>query len=344
MKKLVLLVLLLVGCGFAGDRGYVWLNSQVREPMSATSQPVHFHVEQGETTDQIAQDLQAKGLIRSARVFVLYLRYTDPSAHLEAGDFVLDKHMTMTQIVDALGHAKIEQAAVTLPEGTTIALMAPEAEKAGFGKAQDYLAAAADLSWPHAFLKERPAGAPQNLEGFLFPDTYHLDRGASARDLVKRQLDRFDEQFTPELRAQAAQPTATRPAQTIYSIVTLASMVEREVDQDADRPVVCGIYYNRLARGMALQVDATVLYGLGKWKETVLQVDLARDTPYNTYLHRGLPPGPISNPSLPAIKGCIAPQKTDYLFYFADAKGVTHFARSLAEFQQQQRQFGVSGQ
>jgi len=344
MKKLVVLVLLLAGCGVAGNRGYDWVNSQVYAPMSSQSQPVSFHIDPGESTDRIAQDLYKHRLIHSPEVFLVWLKYRDSSAPLQAGDFVLNRNMNMIQVIHALGRAQVVQVAVSLPEGYTMQLMAQSAEKARLGTANDYLAAAQDLSWEYDFLAGRPAAAPKNLEGFLFPDSYKLDQGASARDLVKRQLERFGQVVTPDLRASAGQGSNARPAESLFNIVTLASMVEREVNQDSDRPVVCEVYYNRLARNMALQVDATVLYGLGKWQNTVTQADLTANTPYNTYLHKGLPPGPISNPGLAAIKACLSPQKNDYLFYFADTKGVTHYARTQAEFDQQKRQFGVSGQ
>jgi peptidoglycan lytic transglycosylase G len=342
MKKLLVLVVLLAGCGYAGDRGYEWVNSQVHQPVSATSQPVQFHVEPGEGTSEIADDLAAKGLIRNANVFLLYLRYQRQGARLEAGDFVLDKDMSMVQIVDALGKPKVQQISVTLKEGDTLKLMAQAAQQARMGSAQDYTAAAHDMTWPYDFLKGRPQNAPATLEGFLFPDTYQLDPGATARDLVKRQLDRFDQQFTPDLRAQAAQATPARPAESIYNIVTLASIVEREVRKDPDRAIVCGIFYNRLARGMALQDDVTVLYGLDKLQGPLTEPDKQKDTPYNTYMHPGLPAGPISNPGLAAINACVNPQKTANMYFFADAKGDTHYARTFAEFQQQQRQFGLA--
>ncbi len=343
MRKLVVLVLLVVSCNFAGNRGYDWYSYQVNTPMSTASQKVAFHVEPGATTEQIASDLAAKGLIREPQVFLIYLRYGGGSAHIEAGDFVLDRNMTMTQIVETLGHARVQQVSVSLPEGYTMQLMAEKAEAAGLGKAADYLAAAQDPSWQYEFLAGRPASAAKSLEGYLYPESYQLDRGATPRDLVKRQLDQFGKAVTPDLLAQMAQATAVRPAQSLFAVVVMASMVEREVNQDADRPMVCGIYYNRLASGMLLQVDATVLYGLGKWHTGVLDADLARDTPYNTYLHKGLPPGPIANPGLASIKACTNPQKSDNYFYFADPKGVTHYARTHTEFLQQQRQFGVSG-
>ncbi len=342
MKKLVVLVFLLVGCGFAGDRGYDWYSYQVHVPMSSTSQKVAFHIDPGEGSDQIASDLRAKGLIRSPEVFLVYLRYMDKGARLEAGDFVLDRDMTMVQIIDALGNARPLQVTVTFAEGSMMAAMAQTAAQAGLGTAAQYLAAAQDPAWQYDFLQARPAGSPKNLEGFLFPDTYRLDKGSSAHDLVKRQLDRFGEQVTPALRAQMGLAAAARPAETLFGVITLASMVEREVTKDPDRAIVCGIFYNRLARGMLLQDDPTVLYGLGKSQGPMTDQDKQKDTPFNTYLHAGLPPGPISNPGLASIDACVSPQKTAYYFFFSDAHGVTRYATTYAQHLQQLQQYGLA--
>jgi UPF0755 protein len=342
MKRLVVLVFLLVGCGFAGNRGLDWYSYQVHQPMSPTSQKVAFHVDQGESSDQIAAALVAKGLIRSQEVFLLYLRYQDKGARLEAGDFTLDRSMTMLQIIQTLGSAKVQQLDITLAEGTTMKAMAQKAAQAGLGTPDDYLAAARDPAWQYDFLQGRPAGSPPNLEGFLFPDTYRLDKGATAHDLVRRQLDGFAQQITPALRAQAAQPVPGRPAESLYDIVRLASIVEREVTQDPDRAIVCGIFYNRLASKMALQDDVTVLYGLDKLQGPLTDQDKQRDTPYNTYLHTGLPAGPISNPGLASVNACITPQKTAYYFFFADAKKVTRYAKTYAEHLRQQQQYGLA--
>jgi UPF0755 protein len=342
MKKLLILVLMLAGCGYAGNRGYDWYNAQLHEPMSATSQRVAFHIDPGESTAQIANDLQAKGLIGSPEVFQVYTKYMSNGAQLEAGDFALDTRMNMLQIIAALGNAKVQQLSLTLPEGSTAGAMAQVVAKSGLGTAADYVAATRDTTWQNPFLQGRPPTAPANLEGFLFPDTYQLDRGATPHDLVKRQLARFGEQVTPALQAQMAQPVPGRPAESLYSIIVLASIVEREVTKDPDRAMVCGIFYNRLARGMALQDDVTVLYGLGRLQGPLSDADKQKDTPFNTYLHPGLPAGPISNPGLATINACITPQKTDFYFFFADAQGVTRYARTYAEHLQQQQRYGLA--
>jgi UPF0755 protein len=341
MKRLAVLVLLLAGCGFAGNRGYDWYNNQINAPMSATSQKVAFHIDQGESSDQIANDLAAKGLIRSPEVFLVYLRYQDKGAQLEAGDFTLDRDMNMLQIIGALGQAKVQQVSVTLTPGSTLKTMAQGAATAGLGTSDAYVAAASDMTWQYDFLQGRPQGAPGNLEGFLFPDTYQLDKGSTARDLVKRQLDQFGQQVAPALRAQVAQAAPGRPAESVYNLITLASIVEREVTKDPDRAIVCGIFYNRLAIHMALQDDITVLYGLNKQGQLTDQ-DKQRDTPYNTYLHPGLPIGPISNPGLASISACVNPQKTNDLYFFADAHGTTRYAATYADHLRQQNLYGLA--
>jgi UPF0755 protein len=343
MKKLVVLLFLVAGCGYAGDRGYEWYNTQVHTPMATTSQPVAFHVSQGETTQQIADDLASKGLISQPDVMLFYMRYGGgQGSDIQAGDFMLNRNMSMVQILAALGHAVVPQVSITLPEGSTMQLMAQKAEQAGIGKAADYLAAAQDPSWQYDFLANRPQGSPQNLEGFLFPDTYQLNKTATARDLVKRQLDEFEQQITPAMRAAAGQPAPGRPAESLYDIVTLASIVEREVTKDPDRAIVCGIFYNRLNIGMALDDDVTVLYGLNKLQGPLTDQDKKKDTPFNTYLHPGLPAGPISNPGLASINACLAPQKTNYLYFFADAHQVTRYAATYAQHLSQQQQYGLA--
>jgi UPF0755 protein len=326
--------------------GGVWFSQQLRPP-GAASESVSFQVRPGESSVQVAQALYERGLIRDSRVFLLYLRYLryrGQDVRIEAGRFVLNRGMTMPQVLQALGHGRAAQVVVSLPEGETMAQMAEVAQRDGIGTAQQYLAAAQDVAaWSQQFpfLRDRPQGAPDNLEGFLYPDTYDLDRGAPPRDLIQRQLQRFQQLVASPMAAAIAQPAPGRPPETLFNIVVLASIVEREVVTPKDRALVCGIFYNRLAAGMPLQDDVTVMYGLGMTQDQLTEADLQKDTPYNTYLHPGLPAGPISNPSLTSIQACIQPQRSDYLFFFTDKGGVVHYARTYAEFQQEQRQFGL---
>jgi UPF0755 protein len=234
---------------------------------------------------------------------------------------------------------------VRLTEGYTMKLMAAQAQAQGVGTAAQYIAAASDPgAYDEPFLKGWPANAPGNLEGFLYADTYYLLPDSTPKELISRQLQRFGQLVTPAMQAEAAKPTAARPAESIYNVVILASIVEREVDTDKDRPLVCDVFYNRLAAGIPLGSDATVLYAVGKWSGTPTQEELQVNSPYNTRKFAGLPPGPISNPGIASIEGCLNPTKTDYMYFFADAKGVIHYAVTYQQFLQQQQQYGLAGQ
>ena len=343
MKKLLVLVVLVAGCGFGASRGVDYYNYEVYTPVSNHSEPVNVTVQTGESASQIGADLQDKRLIRSQDFFNLYLKLSGTRADLQAGDFVLNRKMNMPQIVDALQHGKVNQLAVQVPEGIPAKFIAQALEQSGFAKAQDYLDAEKDPAWAgqYDFLAGKPPG--RDLEGYLYPDTYSLNKGAGVRDLIKAQLDQLGKVFTPELRQAIGQPVNGRPAQTVDQILILASMVDREVNQADERPRVCGLYYNRLSIGMKLEVDATILYAEGRLRGDITQDDLNLNSPYNTRKFAGLPPGPIGNPTASAIQGCVNPEKNNYLFYFTDKNGVTHFEATFEQFQADMTKYGVSG-
>jgi UPF0755 protein len=344
VKRLAVIVAVIAALGFGTSRGYDWWNVNVNTPVSSTSQPVVFHIDPGELPTQVADDLYAQHLIRDRTAWDLYLKVTGAGSNFEAGAFLLNRNMTMAQIVDALQHGKSTQVTVTIPEGFPLREQAKYVAKSGLGKASDYLAIAAEPSWSRSFdfLSSRPANAKPPLEGYLFPDTYLVDPG-DVNGLIKAQLTQFGEVFNASLRAQIAKPTATRPAETVESIVILASMVDREANTSTDRGNVCSVYYNRLRLNMKLGVDATLLYALGRLTPEPTAAELGTNSPYNTRLHAGLPPGPISNPGKAALLACINPPKTNYLFYFTDRKGVTHFETNQQDFDRDIATYGLSG-
>jgi UPF0755 protein len=344
MKRLVALVLVLVVAGVAASRTYDWWNYNVNTPVSSASEPVPFTIGEGELASDVGQGLSDKGLIRNRDVFDWYLRLTGAGATFQAGSFVLNRNMTMVQIVSALQHSKPNQKIVTIPEGFPLKFQADFVEKAWPGMGQPYLTAAADPGWKakYDFLASRPPGASPPLEGYLFPDTYTVDPSLGVDGLIKQQLDQFGVVFSAELRAQVAQPASGRPAETVENIVILASMVEREANRDPDRGNVCSVYYNRLARSMPLGVDATLLYGLGRLSPEPTYPELQSNSPWNTRKHAGLPPGPISNPGQAALMACINPPKTNYLYYFTDKNGTTHFETNEADFERDIQKYGVA--
>jgi UPF0755 protein len=353
MSRLIAIVVILGLLGFGTSRAIDWWNFNVNTPISTTNQSVPFHVDSGETASQIGTDLYNLHLIRNTLAWDLYDRVTNAGPKFQAGSFVLNMNMSMSQIVEALQHGRPDEKTITFPEGFPIRYQAQLVDQKKIGTAPayitgaDYLKAAKDLGWASLYpvLPKQSSNVDYPFEGFLFPDTYLVDPAAGARGLVKGQLDQFNTVFSADWRAQIAQPTAARPAEDIRSIVILASMVDREANNKAatDRGNVCSVYYNRLAINMPLGVDATLLYGLGRLTPEPTGTELAMDNAYNTRKHAGLPPSAISNPGRAALLACINPPKTNYLFYFTDRVGTTHFETSQRDFDADVQKYGTSG-
>ena len=345
MRKLIALVVAVGVLGYAASRVYDFYSYNVNTPVSTTSDPVVFRVDTGELPSDVADALLANRLIRNRDVFLWYLRLNGSGNKFEAGSFILNRNMSVPLIADALQRATANEIGVTIKEGFPIKFQAPAVEKAGIGKASDYINAAADPVWSNSydFLNSRPPNADPPLEGYLFPDTYLVDPRAGVRGLIKAQLDRFGNVFSADWRTQIAMPIAGRPAESIESMVILASMVEREANRDPDRGNVCSVYYNRLRAGIPLGVDATLLYALGRLSPEPNFDELKLDSPFNTRTHAGLPPGPISNPGQAAMLACIQPPQTNYLFYFTDRLGTTHFETNESDFNRDIQKYGVSG-
>ena len=343
MKALAVVVVALLIAGFGASRVYDWWNYNINTPVSTSSEPVQFHIDPGEVPSSVAQALAAQRLIRDTNVFEWYVRLSGSGSNFQAGSFVLNRNMSIVQIVSALQHAAPNQKVVTIPEGYPLKFQAQFVEKAWPGMGQQYLTAAASTTWrtQYDFLGARPANANPPLEGYLFPDTYTVDPTLGVNGLITQQLDQFGTVFSVDLRSTIRQPTNARPAESIEAIVILASMVEREADRDPDRGNVCSVYYNRLRTGRPLGVDATLLYGLGRLTPEPTFAELQSNSPWNSRKHAGLPPGPISNPGKAALLACINPPKTDYLYYFTDPKGTTHFETNDADFERDKAKYGV---
>ena len=331
---LVLIFLLPALVGIPGVLAYSWVDHQLHQAANPGAGKKRFVVPQGASFHQVADTLHRAGLIDSELVFDLYARYRHLDRGVEAGAYELDSSLNMEQILTALQTARPEELFVTIPEGYTVKKTAAALDTGGLIKGADYIAAATTGSYTYDFLKNLPPGL--SLEGFLFPDTYLIPRNGTAKQLVQLQLDEFSKTWTQARKAQAADR-----GMNVLQIVTIASMIEREALFDDDRPKVASVIYNRLARGMLLQIDATVLYAKGVWQSSVTLDDRKINSPYNTYLHPGLPPGPIANPGLKAIDAALQPAQTDYLFYLSDPQGHNHYAKTSDEFAQLLKKYGL---
>jgi len=272
----------------------------------------------------IGRLLVRAGVVQDVTTWRLAVWRSGEATTLKAGEYRFAGPMTPAAVVDRIARGDVYLRSITFPEGLTIRQMAKIYEEAGFGPAPAFAAAARDAGAaaaldPHA----------TTLEGYLFPDTYALPRRASAIDLVRRMVSRFESVMTDEWR----QAGAARGL-TVREVVTLASLVEKETARPDERPLVAAVYYNRLEKGIGLQCDPTVIYALelrGRFNGNLTRADLSVDSPYNTYRYRGLPPGPIASPGRASLQAAVQPAAVDYLYFVSRNDGSHAFSSSLAE-------------
>jgi UPF0755 protein len=293
-------------------------------PAGSDSTPVTFTIDPGQSVAQIAGNLKANRLISDTELFRRYVQYRSLDSSIQAGTYTLRRNMTIPEIARALQSAQAPEQQVTIPEGKRLEEVAELVADQSSISSADFLSMAqtewrsTDLGQLHPFLSQVPVTA--TLEGFLFPDTYRLPIEAAAYDLVERMLDNFAQQVTPDIRDAFSQHGLT-----LYEGITLASIVEREAVVDAERPVISGVYHNRLRDGWFLSSCPTVQYALGYqaeastwWKRQLYFEDLEISSTYNTYRNLGLPPGPIASPGLSAISAAAQPAETQYYFFMVD--------------------------
>jgi UPF0755 protein len=267
----------------------------------------------GSSTVHMGKLLEAGGVVRSQYAFDL-LRWWKRGT-LRAGEYRFDHPASAVEVYARINRGDVYTRTVVIPEGASLFEIAARLEQAGFGSRQDFMDAQARQT---ALVADLDPDA-QSLEGYLFPDTYHFPRKFTTAQICTAMVKRF--------RAMATQLGLKG---NMHQVVTMASLVERETAVDAERPLVASVFENRLAKNMPLMTDPSVIYGLelqGIWRGAIYQSDLKRDTPYNTYLHAGLPPGPVANPGLRSLRAALNPAQTDY-YYFV-AAGANPQGRSL---------------
>lgn len=311
---------------------------KIQTPISDDASPIPFAVEVGETPDTIATRLRNLGLIDDERLFRLLVRYLGVDSQLEAGQYELRRNMSMQEIVAQLQNGQVRAVRVTIPEGWRMEQIAQLLEREGVVDEGQFLTIAEQGGLSYAFLQDRPADSPTSLEGFLFPDTYELNPDSSTAAIIERLLATFDARVTPEMRQRASEMQMT-----LYEVVTLASIVEREAVVNEERPIIASVYLNRLKRGMYLQSDPTVQYAkgfskeTGRWWNPMIQEEAQTvESQYNTFLYPGLPPGPICSPGLASIEAVLYAADTPYLFFYARGDGSHAFAETYEEHLQNQ--------
>jgi UPF0755 protein len=331
----LLVVVVLVGAGF-------WFRTSFNRPVEHDSSDKIITIEPGASTQSIVKQLENAGIVRHPLPVNIYLRLTERSGRLKAGDYKFDSPISPRQALEKIEKGEVSLESLTVPEGLTRFEIAERFAKTGKATAEEFLR----LTYATELISDI---APQatNLEGYLFPDTYYYSANTTAEDLVKAMVNRFESVFTPAWRSRAAELSLTT-----HQAITLASIIEEEAKIAEERPVISSVFRNRLRIGMPLASDPTFIYA------AILARDYdgnpnqprhrRRESPYNTYIRTGLPPGPIASPGRASIEAALYPEATDFLYFVVNGTEGRHkFSRTseeheaaAAEYHRQQRELG----
>lgn len=347
VRKIVLLVCaaILVASIAIGAGSYFYIKSALKPVDPQDKTPVHISIPIGSSVNEIADLLEKKRLIKSATVFLYYAKFKN-HVNLQAGEYDLNRSMPMEKIIEVLKTGKVTEKGglkLTIPEGTQITQIAAIiAEKTGYKK-EDVLKQLNDRAYLEHLMQKYPKVLSKDifnknirypLEGYLFPATYSFkEKKPPISDIIEEMLKKTEEVLA---KYETYRKATNMP---VHQLLTMSSLIEEEATKKADREKIASVFYNRLRAGMPLQTDPTVLYALGKHKDRVSYKDLEVQSPYNTYIHKGLPPGPISNSGEMSIKAALEPAKTDYFYFLATPAGDVIFTKTLAEHNRQKEKY-----
>ena len=288
------------------------------------SKHVLFKVKEGMDAAEIARRLEKNGIIESSFKFRMLAKLNGYEDQLKVGSYNFTTGMGYDEVFTKLLAGAPEIVKFTIPEGFTVKDIAKRLDSIGLINEEEFLQKAKDYA-PYDYIK-KPKNVFFYCEGFLFPDTYEIEDNASVEDILNMMAENFDYRLSRKMRTRAAEEGLS-----IYELIIMASIVEKEVRYPEDRPIVAQVFFKRLKLGMPLQTDASLQYLMDAPKEDVSIADTQIDSPYNTYQHVGLTPGPIANPGLDAIEAVLNPANTDYLYFVADRSGHNHYAYTYDE-------------
>lgn len=291
-----------------------------------------FTIEKGQTVKEIALDLKEEKIIKDQYAFIVYAAVSGKYTKIQAGEYLLSSQMSISKIISLFTNGETHKEKLTIIEGWDLRDIANYLEEKGITTKEEFYAITGNPTGENEsvnidnfnFLSDKPKNL--SLEGYLFPDTYYIDKTDNVNSIVNKMLKNFDEKITPDLKNEIK-----RQNKTLFEIITMASIIEKEVKTMNDKKIVSGILWKRIDKGMRLQVDATVLYAQGNEDSKVYTKDTQINSPYNTYRNDGLPLGPISNPGIDSIIAAVYPTKTDNYYYLSAPDGTTYWAKTLEE-------------
>ncbi len=315
-------ILGIVVAGLLGWQAYRF----VKTPAGADSTQIVFSVDKGQSLGEVARRLEQEGLITNSKKFRIYARFKALGGKIRVGEYALRRDMPPGEILKILASGRSIEYVVTVSEGLNRFEIASIVERVGIGKRDEFLRATQDRE----FIRQTLGDDLPTLEGYLFPETYYVTRASGVRGLVRQMVLKFNEQF-----ARVPQANSEATPLTKHQLVTLASIIEKETGAPEERPLISSVFHNRLRKGMRLQTDPTVIYGMwlksGNWNRNISRQDLVNPTPYNTYVIPALPPGPIANAGFESLLSAARPAKSEFLFFVSKNDGTHIFSKEYSQ-------------
>jgi len=321
MMKIKLPIILVFSVIFLGSVTYGLTQSTT----SITGENFVILVKPGMVANDIGDLLYKQGAIKSIFLFRVASKVQGMDNSLQPGEYVVSKNMTVQQIVAMLARGETSYQQITIPEGYTAEQIAKLLQEKQLGSAETFKKTA-QIFVPYSYMANDNPNVIYKAEGYMFPNTYRITKGTTEEQILGMMTTQFDKQFTENMRARA-----TEIGLSIKDVIILASLVEKEAQLPSDRPLIAGVFLNRLKQNMPMQSCATIQYILGYPKPELTVQDTEISSPYNTYQHMGLPPGPIANPGIAAINAVLYSEKTDFIYFVADKQGTHHFSKTYEE-------------
>ncbi|MCG8566126.1 MAG: endolytic transglycosylase MltG [Desulfobacterales bacterium] len=326
------LIFLLTSLGLVLALSFLGARQFLTTPVQPQRTTTRFVIPSGENLTGIALQLKEQELISNAFFFGLYARYQGAAASLQAGEYLFDAPHTPVEILSILKKGKVKLYRITLPEGLNMKETAAVVDRSGFCDKTDFLRLCTDAD----FIRELGI-ASHSLEGYLYPDTYFFPITADCRQIISKMVESLDRVYGNEWKKRGTELGFNR-----QEVLTLASIIEKETGKAFERPLISSVFHNRIHKGMKLQSDPTVIYGDPNFKGRIRTRHLRRKTPYNTYVIKGLPLGPIANPGAAAIEAALYPDKSDFLFFVSKNDRTHKFSKTLKEHNRAVRKYQLN--
>ena len=305
----------------------LWIHNAL-QPANTAAENLTFEVHEGTTLRRVATDLEKAHLIRSSILFRLAGRYKGYDHHIKSGEYRLNGAMPPLKILETLKEGRIMTHSITIPEGFNLEQIAELLDQKGLSDKASFIKQANDAS-----LIAQLDLSGDSLEGYLYPNTYRFRRNETADKIMDVMVKHFRDVVSP------LEDRIKDSGMTLKQVITLASIVEKETGAPEERPIIARVFLNRLNKNMRLESDPTVIYGIDNFNGNLTRKDLRTKTPYNTYVIKGLPPGPIANPGLASINAVLNPSEGDYYYFVSKNNGTHYFSKTLKEHNRAVRRF-----